>query len=313
VDYPPDLVAAATDPEIDRILSGEKRLFSLRREAHLGQKAQLRERVSQLDEQIQGLIDQAEAKKREIELVNKELVGVRELWEKNLVQLNRVIALERDAARLEGERGQLVATSAQTKGKISETELQIIQLDQTMRSEVAKELSDIRAKMSELVEKKVTAADQLARVELRAPQTGVVHQLSVHTEGGVISAGEQIMLIVPESDALLVEVRIAPEQIDRIQLDQPALLRFPSFNQRTTPELNGKVTMIAADVNRDDRTGKTFFIVRMTLNPGEQERLAGQRLVPGMPVEAFIRTDERTILSYLFKPLADQAQRAFRE
>lgn len=314
IEFPKDLLqAAADDTEINRVLTGERRLFQLRREAQQGQKAQLRERIAQLSEEVRGFTDQVTAKGREIELIQKELVGVRELWQKQLVQVNRVTALERDEARIGGERGQLVATIAQAKGKVSEIELQIIQIDQNMRSEVAKELADIRAKIAELVERKVTAVDQLQRTDIRATQSGTVHQLAVHTKGGVVAAGEQIMLIVPQADNLIVEARVAPHDIDQIKLDQPATLRFPGFNQRSTPELTGHVSRIAADIIQDPRTGLSYYLVRIAIAPGETERLDGLKFVPGMPVEAFIRTEDRTMLSYILKPLADSAQRAFRE
>jgi HlyD family secretion protein len=214
---------------------------------------------------------------------------------------------------LTGERGQLTARNAEAKGKISETELQILQLDQNVRSDVGKELADIRAKMSELTEKKVTAADQLRRIDIRSPQSGFVHQLSVHTKGEVVAAGEQIMLIVPNADALIVEAKVTPHDIDQVQLDQAATLRFPTFNQRTTPELSGTVSRVAADTMKDDKSGAAYYLVRIAINSGEIERLGGLRLVPGMPVEAFIRTSDRSMLSYMFKPLTDQARRAFRE
>jgi HlyD family secretion protein len=312
VDFPADLMSAGEDAEIGRIIAGERKLFDLRGEAQRGQKAQLRERISQLTDEVAGLTQQAAAKDREIEFVQKELGGVRQLWEKSLIPITRLTALERDGARLEGERGLLGATIAQTRGKISEIELQIIQLDQNMRSDVAKELADIRAKMSELVEKKVTATEQLKRIDIRAPQSGIVHQLSVHTNGGVIAAGEQIMLIVPEADALIVEIKVAPRDIDKIQVDQNVFLRFTSFNQRTTPELTGTVTRIGADTIKEERDA-TYYLVRITLKPGEIGRLGEQKLVPGMPVEAFVKTKDRTMLSYFLKPLTDQAHRAFRE
>jgi HlyD family secretion protein len=314
VDFPADLLrSAAEQADIGRVVTGERRLFELRRQAQDGQKAQLRERIAQLGEEVRGYTEQAAAKGKEIEFIGRELEGVRDLFSKNLIPIARVTALERDAARLEGERGQLVATIAQGKGKMSETELQIIQVDQTMRSDVAKELADIRAKIAELVERRVTAVDQLQRIDIRAPQAGVVHQLSVFTRGGVIAAGEQIMLIVPQADDLIVEVRVDPQKIDQLKLDQDAALRFPGFNQRTTPELNGRVSRIAADVIQDQRSGQPYYLVRISLAPDEIERLGALKLVPGMPVEAFIRTDERTMLSYLLKPLTDQARRAFRE
>jgi len=172
-----DLLARMKDPEVARVVQGEQRLFEIRRAAREGQMAQLRERVAQLKEQVQGLADQVGAKKREIELIGQELKGVRELWSKNLIPITRVTALERDAARLEGERGSLVSTIAQTKGKMTETELQILQIDQDLRTEVGKDLAEIRGKVSELVEKRVAAADQLNRIDIRSPQDGKVHQL----------------------------------------------------------------------------------------------------------------------------------------
>src|SRR5215213_2384005 len=240
VSFAPELTARRAEPEIAGLLGDETRLFELRRSARQGQKAQLKERIAQLNEQIQGMVDQVAAKRREIVLIGDELKGVRELWQKNLIPVTRVTALERDAARLEGEKGTLISTIAQAKAKISETELQILQIDQDLRTEVGKDLAEIRAKTSELVEKKVAAEDLLKRVDIRAPQDGMVHQLAVHTVGGVITPqGEPIMLIVPEADALTVESKVAPQDIDQLHLGQKAVLRFSAFNQRTTPELTG--------------------------------------------------------------------------
>ena len=309
--FPADLLDEQ-EPEVARSVHGERKLFELRREAQRGQKAQLRERIAQLNEEVGGLAEQARAKAEEIELVKKELGGVRELYEKSLVPISRLTALERDAARLTGERGLLTATAAQARGKISEIELQIIQLGQNLRSEVARELADIRAKMAELTEKKVTAAEQLKRIDIRAPQAGIVHQLTAHAKGAVVTAGEQIMLIVPGADTLIVEAKVAPADIDKVEQGQRAMLRFTSFNQRTTPELFGTVSRIAADIIKDERAGP-YYLVRIVLDPGEIERLQGRRLVPGMPVETFIQAAERSMLSYLLKPLVDQASRAFRE
>jgi len=213
----------------------------------------------------------------------------------------------------EGERGQLVAAIAQSKGKITETELQILQIDQDMRTEVGKDLADIRGKTAEYVERKITAEDQLKRVDIRAPQDGMVHQLNVHTVGGVIQQGEQIMLIVPESDALDVEAKIQPQDIDQVRIGQSAVLRFSAFNQRTTPELNGEVIRVSADVTEDQKSGQRYYTVRVSVPASEVARLEGLKLVPGMPVEAFIQTSPRTVLSYMIRPLHDQLTRAFRE
>ncbi|ACB28213.1 HlyD family type I secretion periplasmic adaptor subunit [Methylobacterium radiotolerans] len=307
----PELEGAG--PEVARIVDGERKLFRFRRDALQGQKAQLRERIGQLNEEIKGLAEQAAAKEQETAIIGREYEGVEDLWKKNLIQLTRLTSLQRDMSRLKGERGVLVANIAQTKGKVSETELQIIQLEQNLRSDVAKELAENRAKAATLTEQRITAFDQLQRIEIRAPQTGYVHELAVHTRGGVISPGEQIMLIVPNADSLVAEVRVAPQDIDRLQTGQAAGLRFPSFDQRTTPELNGRVVRIAADVSEDKRTGSFYYLVRLGVTKEELNRLDGAKLMPGMPVEAFIRTADRTVLSYLTKPLVDQARRAFRE
>ena len=312
VTFHPELLARKSNPEVARVMTGEEGLFATRHKAREGQKAQLRERIGQLKEQINGLDDQIKAKKREIELISQELEGVRDLWRKNLVQIQRVTALERDAARLEGERGSLVSSIAQTKGKITETELQILQIDQDLRTEVGKELAESRGKIAELVERKVTAEDQLKRIDIRAPQDGMVHQSTVHTVGGVITAGEQMMLIVPEADLLTVESKLNPQDIDQVRAGQRAVLRFSAFNQRTTPEVNGEVARVSGDLTTDQRTGASYYTVRISLSEAEIARLGGLRLIPGMPVEAFIQTGERTVLSYLTKPLTDQINRAFR-
>lgn len=313
VAVPDELRDRVAQPDIARIVAGERRLFDLRKESRLGQKAQLRERVAQLREEITGLGGQISAKKREMELIARELEGVRELWRKNLIQLQRVTALERDAVRIAGEHGQLVAAIAQTKGRISETELQILQVDQTLRSDVARELREIQAKVSELLERKVAAEDQLKRIDVRAPQDGTVHQLAVHTVGGVIAPGEPVMLVVPAADALSVEVKVAPQDIDQVRLGQRAILRFTAFNQRTTPEIRGEVSRVSADLSTDQRTGSSFYTVRLAVPKAETSRLGQVRLIPGMPVEAFVQTGERTVLSYLTKPLTDQIAKAWRE
>ena len=312
--FPDHLLARMAEADVARVVDGERRFFETRRSAREGQAAQLRERNLQLREQILGLEDQVAAKAREIKLIGEELEGVRILWQKNLVQMTRLTALERDGARLEGERGSLVSSIAQTRGKITETELQILQIDQDLRSEVSKDLAEIRSKSSEYVERKIAAEDQLRRIEIRAPQDGVVHQLTAHTVGGVISPqGEPIMLIVPETDALSAEVKIAPQDIDQVRVGQSAMLRFSAFSQRTTPELMGEVSRISADVSVDQKSGASFYTIRLNVSDSEIERLQGLRLVPGMPVETFIRTGDRTVISYLTKPLMDQINKTWRE
>jgi HlyD family secretion protein len=301
------------DESIIELMADEQRLFELRSSTRLGQKRQLRERIAQLREEANGIVAQQAAKSQELVLVNNELEGVRELWSKQLIQMNRLTALEREAARLDGERAQLIAAAAQGRGKISEIELQITQIDRELASEVGRELREIDGKAGEYAERKVAAEDQLRRIDIRAPISGTVHELNVHTVGGVISAGEQLMLIVPASERLTVEARVSPQDIDQVRVGQTAALRFSAFSQRTTPEINGAVSRVSADVTTEQRTGIAYYTARIAIGPDELARLGDVRLVPGMPVEAFIKTADRTVGSYLTNPLFDQVARAFRE
>jgi HlyD family secretion protein len=313
INFPMQVLDRTNDPDVNNLMRSEMKLFDVRVNGRAGQKAQLRERVTQLNEEIAGLTAQEKAKDQEIALVEKELEGVRQLYEQHLVQISRLTTLERDTARLNGERAQYVASRAQAKGKISETELQIIQVDKDMVSEVSKDLRETNDKIGEFVERKVTAEDQLRRVDIRAPQNGMVLQSTVHTVGGVITAGDAIMLIVPQSDDLQVEAKVNPQDIDKLQVGQKTLLRLSALNQRTTPELNGVVSRVSPDVTTDQRTGQSYYTIRVTMPSEEIARLGEAKLIPGMPVEAFVQTGDRTMMSYLMKPLHDQLMRAFRE
>ncbi|MGB6540563.1 MAG: HlyD family type I secretion periplasmic adaptor subunit [Xanthobacteraceae bacterium] len=310
---PHEVAGSVNDRDLNEAMASERKLFELRRAARLGQKDQLQQRIKQLQEQITGLTAQQDAKSKEMTLIDQELQGVRDLWAKNLVQLNRLTSLEREEARLQGERGSLIAAAAEAKGKIAEIQLQILQVDQEFTSDVAKELRETDSKIGEYVERKVTAEDQLRRTDIRAPQDGVVFQSTANTVGGVVTAGDPIMLVVPETDSLLVEAKVDPKDIDQVKLGLPVVLRFSAFNLRTTPELNGTVSRIAADTNSDQRTGQSYYLVRIAMTAQEVERLGAVKLTPGMPVEAFIQTGERTMISYLVKPLHDQLMRSFRE
>jgi membrane fusion protein, type I secretion system len=313
LELPATLQARAESDDVREVLAGERTLFESRRAALAGQKAQLNERINQLDEQIIGIEGQARAKAREIDLVKKELKEIETLWEKKLTTLARVTASRRDAARIDGERSQLIAASALVKDKIVETRLQIIQLDQDFKLDIAKDLREVQTKAAAFIEQRAAAQDQLQRVEIRSPQNGIVHQLAVHTVGGVVNPSEPIMLIVPDKDALVVDAKIAPQDIDQVFEGQSAFVRFTAFNQRTTPECNGTVVRIAADLARDPVTGQSFFAARVALPPSEVSRLRQLKLLPGMPAEIFIRTSERTALSYFLRPLSDQLRRAFTE
>lgn len=311
--YPDDLVARMPDAHVAQLVDGENRLFTLRRQARDGQVAQLRERIAQFEEEITGIEAQKRSKSQEIRLIKSELTGMRELWDKKLVLRSRVAEQERAQARLDGESGQLTAATAQTRGRISEIELAIIQIDQDMRSEVAGELREIEARAAELEERKIAAEQSLRQIDIRAPQAGRVHQLTVHTVGGVIAPGESIMQIVPSADALVVEARVSPQDIDQISLKQPVILRLSAFSREDTPEIAGEVDRISADLIEDAKSGTSYYTLRIALSKKDVARANMLELKPGMPVEAFLRTSDRTVLSYLLKPLRDQINRAFRE
>lgn len=302
-----------SDPGVAKVVAGENRLFEARARFRAGQISQLSERISQLGEEIEGLKAQIVGKDRESELVEQELGGVRKLLNDGLTQVTRVNALDRDAARLTSERGALAASIAQTRGRILETRLQILQVEETLQQEVASELREVEADLGEFEERRVAALDQLKRIDIRAPQDGIVHELAVHAAEAVIAPAEAIMLIVPAADELEAEIRIAPQDIDQLSIAQPVQLRFSAFDQGTTPEVTGTISRIGADLTHEPRTGLSYYTARVTIAADEVGRLGAVRLMPGMPVEAFVKTGDRTALSYLVKPLGDQIRRAFRE
>jgi HlyD family secretion protein len=300
------------DPEIAKVVQGETVLFKARQTSRAGQTAQLEERSAQLQQEIEGLQAQISGKDREIELIGQEIDGVQQLWSKGLTQRTTINSLQREAARLTSERGTLISSIAQTRGKIAEIRLQILQVGEDLQQEVAKEMREIEGSIGEFEERRVAAEDQLRRVEIRAPQTGVVHELSVHTKDAVVSAGETVMLIVPAADKLEAEIKIAPQDIDQIELGQTVNLRFSAFNQRTTPEVTGTLDRVGADLTREQQTGLSYYVARVGVSTDELKRLGNLKLLPGMPVEAFLKTQDRTALSYLVKPIEDQVERAFR-
>ncbi len=310
--YPQSLLDKRGDPDAVEAMDAEMRLFEVRRVTRISDKARLGERLGQLRQQIGGLDAQIVAKDREIELIHKELQGVRELYTKKLVPIQRLTQLERDTTRLQGERAQLVSAIAQTEGKLTETQLEISGLDNKFLSDAAADRQTNTAKMQELAERQVGAAETLLRIEIRSPQAGVVHQLFTHTIGGVVTPTDVLMYIVPEQDKLVADVRIATSNIDQVYPGQPATVRFTAFDRTITPTVNSKLIYVSADTSFDQRTNGYFYSARLELTDKELAKLEGLKLVPGMPVEAYIRTGERSLASYVFKPLVDQAMRTFR-
>jgi HlyD family secretion protein len=293
--------------------AAEEALFQARRRTVDGQKSQLREQIGQLGQETRGLTVRRDAKSEELDWIEQELTRVRSLTSQGLVQFTRLSELQREKAQLEGERGQFITEIARASIRVTETELQILQVDEDRRTEVLTELRDVDNKLAELAQQRVTAEDELSRIDILSPQKGVVHELAVHTVGGVIPSGETVMLIVPTQEELVVEARLQPADIDQVATGQPVTLRFSAFNQRTTPELFGSVTTVAADLVSNPQTGESWYTARIHIPQEELGRLGRITLVAGMPVEAFIQTGDRSALSYLVKPLADQIVRAMRE
>lgn len=314
--YPDDLRERRDEPALANIMASENELFESRRKAREGLKSQLRERISQLREEIQGLTAQQDARRQELQFAQAELDGLVELEGKNLVSTPRITSARRTVAQLEGDIAQVVASTAQARGRIAEIELQILQLDQDLKTEVGKELREQQGREAELTERRVAAEDQLKRVDIRAPQNGTVHQLSVHTVGGVISPSEPIMLVVPNADSLVIDAKIQPQDIDQVRVGQEAHVRFSAFNQRTTPDVTAKVTRVSADLMMEQAPGGAsypYYSIRLELTDEARAKLGHLKLVPGMPAEVHMTTGERTALSYFTKPLTDQFVRAFRE
>jgi HlyD family secretion protein len=310
---PHELATRTGDKDIEQLIMSENSLFKARASARQSQKELLRGHIGQLGEEIEGLKAQIKSKGTQLDLIASELRGVQSLYDKQLVPLTRLTALQREAARLDGEREQLVSTIAETRSKISEAELQIIRIDQDLRAEVTKDLRESQDKESELTERSVAAQDQMNRIDLRAPTSGVVHQLAVHTIGGVIGPAEVIMEIVPDSDNLQVQARLSPKDIDQVLVGQKTLVRLSAFNQRTTPQLNGVVSYVSADLSHDKQTDAAYYTLRVTLPGAELRRLNDLQLVSGMPAELFLQTGSRTMMSYLLKPITEQMQRTFSE
>jgi membrane fusion protein len=291
----------------------ERKLFISRKNALVGMKSQLASRKDQLVDETKGLTVQLTAIEDALKLIGEELTGLDKLYGKGLVSMQRLTELKRDRAQLEGDRGARIAARAQAAGKSSEIDLQILQLDEDRRTENAKELTDVEGKIAEYEDRRVAAMDQLKRIDIRAPLDGRIYQLAVHSVNGVINPGEVLMLVVPGADGLTVEAKIATHDIDQIRVGQPVEVRFSAFNQRTTPIVEAEVVTVAPDLVTDQRTGMTYYPLRIKPKAESLKGLKGLTLYPGMPAEVFIKIADRTVISYLAKPLTEQIQHTFRE
>jgi HlyD family secretion protein len=311
IEFPPGLEAMG--PDAQRVRSGEVRLFNSNREATKSKKNQLRLRIGQVKQEIRALKSQRNAKAKERKLIKKELAQVQMLWRKRLTSVARLYELERQVTQITGDHGGLEAQIARALGQISEIKIEILVVDQTMKRDAQREIREIEAKIAELTQRKVAIVDRLSRVELRAPVSGVVHELAIHTVGGVVTPATDVMLIVPRNEDLTIEARVLPNDIDQIGPRQPVRIRLSAFNQRATSELQGRVVQVSADVTEDVRSGQNYYLARIEIDKASLEEIVDWKLVPGMPVEVFITTGERTALSYLGKPITDQLARSFRD
>jgi HlyD family secretion protein len=314
ISFPAELEArAAGNRKVAEMMAAERTLFAARRTVRVSKVAQLRERAEQLRQEIGGLTAQITAKSREISLIEEELQGTRKLWARQLVPIARVTAIEREAAQLGGERGSLTAAIARARAAIAETELQILQVDQDLKGEVSGEVREAQANLSSLAEKRLASEETLRRLDIRAPQSGIVHELAVQTVGGVVASGGVLMHIVPQQEAFRIDARVAPDQVDQLFAGQDAVVHFSAFDRSTTPELRATVGHVSPNLTVDPKKGDAYYLIRLDLTDAEVARLGNLKLIPGMPVECFIRTSERTMLSYVTKPLMDQMNRSFRD
>lgn len=311
--WPAAMTADVDAADRNRLLTSEQDFFAARMSARRGQQELAESRIKQLEKEIAGLEAQLESNGRQMGITSGELKNVESLLQQKLVTIQRATTLQREAARLDGIDGQLASQIAETRNKISETRLQALQSEQGFRSEVMRDLSEAEAKEGELIERRLAAEDQLKRTAIRAPSSGTIHELAVHTVGGVVAPGEVLMVVVPDGDTLEIDAHLGPDKIDQVHVGQTAHVRLSAFDMRATPELTGTVDFVSADLVRDSQSSAPYYDLRIALPPEQVRRLGKLQLVPGMPAEAFLETNSRTMLSYLFKPMTDQLSRMFRE
>lgn len=305
---------AAADSRVADLIAGQQRLFEARRDTMQSRLQRLKERSAQIESQIEGIGAQQEAIGDQLGLIGEELASQEQLLAQGLAQVGRVLALRREEARLRGLAGDLTAQKARAQGQITELELEMLNLDTAQREEAITRLRDLKVQALELVERRSQLMQRLARLEVRAPVSGIVYGLAVHARKAVVRIADPLMYLIPQDQPLIISARVAPADIDQIYMGQPVALRFTSFNQRTTPELAGEVSNISADAFRDQQLGVSYFQVEMRLKEGELAKLPeGSALVPGMPVDTFVQTVSRTPLEYMLKPFTDYLERVFRE
>lgn len=314
-EYDPVLLEAATrSTDVKSLIDGQNRLLAARVESIGKEIEQLGKRREQIGNQVEGIAAQQTALSAQLDLIKKELGDQQTLLDRGLAQASRVLALQREEARLSGQVGELTAQKAQAEGRMTEIDIEVIKLGTARREEAITRLRDLQFRELELAEQRRALLEQLNRLDIRAPVGGVVYGLAVFGSASVIRSAEPILYIVPQDRPLIITAQIQTINVDQVYAGQDVVLRFSAFDQRTTPELNGRVSQVSADAFTDERSGMSFYRTQILLNEGEQAKLPeGATLVPGMPVEAYIRTADRTPLAYLLKPFTDYFAKAFRE
>ncbi|EAQ03711.1 type I secretion membrane fusion protein, HlyD family protein [Pseudooceanicola batsensis HTCC2597] len=315
LDFDPLLLEAAqTKAEARELMEGQTRLAEARLASVEKEIEQLEKRRSQIDNQIEGIDAQLAAFSEQIELIQDELEDQQSLLDRGLAQASRVSALRRENAQLSGTVGELTAQRAQAEGRMTEIDIEILKLDTTRREEAITRLRDLQYRELELKEQRRALIEQLNRLEITAPVAGIVYGLQVYAERSVLRPADPVLYLVPQDRPLVIAARVEPIHIDQLRIDQPVTLRFSAFDQRNTPELEGRVVQISADAFTDDSTGRSFYRTEIELSEGEQDKLPeGSHLIPGMPVEAFIKTRDRTPMAYFMQPFMDYFAKAFRE
>ncbi len=316
-ELPADVAHDLGDAQIARMIEAQRTLFLARRTARLGERSVLQQRVQQLNSDLAGAEHSLSARSRELDITARELKGVLPLFEKGFLNQQRLGPLQRDAARLEGEVGRLEGEKAKAKAGLLESQLKLAQSEKDFQSQVADDLRKVQSIINEAGDQRAGLEDKLARTEIRSPRKGRVNNLAATTEGGVITPAMQIAQIIPDGEKMIVEVRIQPQDIDKVRGGLPAAVKFPALNAKKTPRLEGQVTVVSpAQItdNSPQSQGKPYFTAQIELPPSEIARLGKEHtLVPGMPAEVYIETTPRTILSYLVKPLLDSMSLLGRE
>ncbi|MDF1620286.1 HlyD family type I secretion periplasmic adaptor subunit [Pseudothioclava nitratireducens] len=314
ITFPTELTAAAeTDPTVAPLMAGQRDLFDARRATVEKTLEQLAQRRDQTISQISGIDAQLAALSTQQTLIAQELTDQRSLFERGLAQASRVLALEREAASLAGQLGELTAQRAQQEGRLTEIGIEELRLASQRREEAESELRNIGYRELELAERRRALSGQIERLDLRAPVSGIVHAMAVTTPRAVLRAAEPVLYLIPQDRPLVISARVATINIDEVAIGQPVTLRFAAFSARTTPELFGQVSRISADALVDEATRAPYYRVEVVLDPGETDKLGGLVLVPGMPAEVYLRTADRSPMAYLLKPFTDYFNRAFRE